>query len=32
MEVVRLHAETFLRLRSGQASVISDPEQLAVFH
>lgn len=32
MEVIRLRAESFLRLRSGWASVISDPKQLAVLH
>ncbi len=32
MEVIRLRADSFLQLRSGWASVISDPEQLAVLH
>lgn len=32
MDVIRLHADSFLKLRTNCANIISDPEQLAVFH
>jgi AraC-like DNA-binding protein len=32
MEIIRLHAESFLKYRSSQASIIEDPKQLAILH